>query len=321
MRCRQIRPFRSFLLVLVLLSLTAAMLRAAAPTRPAAETKRFFWKATSPTAEVYLLGSVHVASRDMYPLPAEIEAAYTASANLVVEADVTNADLAQSLALAAKGMYPQGDSLDKHIAPETLAALRTFCAANGLPLQLISAMKPAMAAAMVEETLLEKAGYSATDGIDLHFLNAAHAAKDKKIVELESADAQMNLLFSFDDKLAEKWLKETIKEDTKEELAKMMKSWNEGDPKVVEEDMTRDEKTDPDARKMNEALIYQRNDGMVKKIDDLLKGNEKSFVVVGAAHILGEKGIVKQLQAKGYKVEQPKLTAPPAASRPATTAR
>jgi hypothetical protein len=54
----------------------------------------------------------------------------------------------------------------------------------------------------------------------------------------------------------------------------------------------------------------------VKKIEDMLKGKEKVFVVVGAAHLIGEKGILKTLEKKGYKVEMPELTQPPAATKP-----
>ena len=101
-----------------------------------------------------------------------------------------------------------------------------------------------------------------------------------------------------------------LKDSSKDELDKMIKAWKEGDDKTLVEQMTQDEKTDPDAAKMNDLLIYQRNGGMAGKIDELLKGKEKAFVVVGAAHLMGEKGVLKQLEAKGYKVERPALTAP-----------
>jgi uncharacterized protein YbaP (TraB family) len=35
-----------------------------------------------------------------------------------------------------------------------------------------------------------------------------------------------------------------------------------------------------------------------------LKGKETHFVVVGAGHLVGEKGIVNLMEKKGYKVEQ-----------------
>src|SRR6478672_7160250 len=53
---------------------------------PTAIRNGLMWKATSATNTVYLLGSIHLASPDMYPLPAQIEAAFRNSAVLIVEA-------------------------------------------------------------------------------------------------------------------------------------------------------------------------------------------------------------------------------------------
>jgi uncharacterized protein len=310
---RQILP----VLAVLLLVLTAS-LRAQAPASQPGKTQRFFWKASSATAEVYLLGSIHVATDDMYPLPAEIEAAYKDAKNLVVEADVTKVnELALALQVMQKGMYAQGDSLAQHVSGDTMKALRTYAAANDLGVETLLSMKPVMAAMTVESLFLMKQGLDTDKGIDLHFLKQANAGKDKNIVELESGDFQINLLFSIDDKLAEKWLLESLKESSKEDLDKMVKGWKEGDDQGLTTSMADDDKKDPDGAKLSDLLIYQRNTGMTTKIADLLKGNDKSFVVVGAAHLIGDKGIIKQLEAKGYKIERPTLTAPPKAA-PAT---
>ena len=45
------------------------------------------------------------------------------------------------------------------------------------------------------------------------------------------------------------------------------------------------------------------------KIAEYMKGKDQVFVVVGAAHIIGDKGMAKQLRDKGYKVEQVTLEA------------
>src|SRR3954468_22859172 len=78
-------------LVLTLAFVLAALTTSGRADTPASPTttKRLFWKITSPTTVVYFLGSIHVATPDMYPLPAEIEAAYATCDNLVVEADIT----------------------------------------------------------------------------------------------------------------------------------------------------------------------------------------------------------------------------------------
>src|SRR5688572_28345170 len=41
--------------------------------RTAAAGKAFLWRASSPTATVFLLGSIHVARKDLYPLAPPIE--------------------------------------------------------------------------------------------------------------------------------------------------------------------------------------------------------------------------------------------------------
>ena len=49
-----------------------------------AQSPVFLWKITSNAGEVYLLGSIHLAKPDMYPLDARIEEAFRASDNVVV---------------------------------------------------------------------------------------------------------------------------------------------------------------------------------------------------------------------------------------------
>jgi uncharacterized protein YbaP (TraB family) len=306
--------------VLLLLTFTLS-LHAAAPAAPApgSPTKRMFWKITSPTTTVYFFGSIHLASSDMYPLPPEIDAAYKDSAMLVVEADITKVNQeALAMQVMLQGMYPQGDSLDKHLTPETKKALDEYLAAKGLPAALIAPMKPPLAALTLQALILQDSGLS-ENGIDMYFLTQANTAKDKKIVELETADMQVKLLMGMDDALADRFLRESLKEGSKAELDKLVKAWKEGDDKTMETAMSGEEKTDADAKKLNELMIYKRNDDMVKKIDDMLKGKDKAMVVVGAAHFVGERGILKQLETKGYKVERPALTTParsPATNRP-----
>ncbi|RJQ38322.1 MAG: hypothetical protein C4550_06760 [Nitrospiraceae bacterium] len=43
---------------------------------------------------------------------------------------------------------------------------------------------------------------------------------------------------------------------------------------------------------------------MTLKIEEFLKTKETYFVVVGAGHLVGNKGIIELLKRKGYPVEQ-----------------
>jgi len=53
-----------------------------------------------------------------------------------------------------------------------------------------------------------------------------------------------------------------------------------------------------------DALFTKRNATMAAKIEGYLKETGEFFVVVGAGHLVGEKGIVELLKRKGFPVEQ-----------------
>jgi uncharacterized protein YbaP (TraB family) len=82
--------------------LVAALFAAAAflPARVRADAPAagqcMMWKVSSDTATVYLTGSMHVATPEMYPLPKEMEEAFAKSDTLVVEIleDMTDAWIA-----------------------------------------------------------------------------------------------------------------------------------------------------------------------------------------------------------------------------------
>ena len=103
----------------LLYACVAALPQAAAQDAQAVK-KGLFWKATSGTNTIYLLGSIHLGSKDMYPLPKEFEDAYASSRTLVVEVDLNKVDMQKmQAAVFSKGLYGGGDSLWEHVSPET----------------------------------------------------------------------------------------------------------------------------------------------------------------------------------------------------------
>jgi uncharacterized protein YbaP (TraB family) len=53
-----------------------------------------------------------------------------------------------------------------------------------------------------------------------------------------------------------------------------------------------------------EKLVYERNGNMTSRIEDLLRIKGTCFVIVGAGHLVGDRGIVEILRRKGYLIEQ-----------------
>jgi hypothetical protein len=51
-------------------------------------------------------------------------------------------------------------------------------------------------------------------------------------------------------------------------------------------------------------LFDERNIKMTSKIQGYLNSGGTYFVIVGSGHLIGERGVVELLKAKGYEVEQ-----------------
>jgi hypothetical protein len=279
-----------------------------ATAAPAADgEKDFLWKVTAADGgEVYLLGSIHLGKKDWYPLPKEIEEAFEKSKFLVVEVDISKVDQAKMGAfLMQKGMYKAGDSVNKHVAKETGEKISAYLEDSGQPAAVLMQMKPWALSLMVTELEMKKLGFDGSEGVDRHFLNEANDKK-KQVLELETMDAQLGLISGFDDDLQEKMLLSTLEEmgNIKTDLPKMVTAWQKGDPKALEEIFNKGVNKHPEFKPFMAKMLDDRNVGMVEKIEGYLKTKDLHFVVVGAGHLCGEKGIVKMLEGKKYKVEQ-----------------
>ncbi len=289
--------------------LTGLSLLVLSPTAPASVergSKLFLWKASSPTTEVYLFGSIHLGKKEWYPLAKEIEGAFEKSKYLVVEADESKLDALKLQQMALEhGIYAPPDGLSKHASPETLKALGALAEKLGLPAASMEQMKPWLISLTLSSMSLVKLGYSPDLGIDRHFLRAA---KDKKeILELESMEYQIKLLSGLSDELQMKFLELTLEEadNAKERMEKIVGAWSKGDAALLEDEMLKKRAAkNPAQAEFQAKLIDERNVVMAKKIGEYLKTKDVHFVVVGSAHLIGEKGIVRLLEKDGFKVEQ-----------------
>jgi len=269
----------------------------------AQDQKTFMWKAQSKTAVVYMLGSVHFMKKEVYPLNNKIEAAFESSNILAVEANINDVAKIDLQKLVASAFYLGNETLETHVSKETYELLKKETAPLGIPIELISKQRPWFLAMTLESVELMKLGFNPQYGIDNYFLKKA--AGKKKIVELESLDYQINLFSGFSDEEQEFFLLYTLKnlKMVKHEIDQLMQAWMTGDLKGMELIAL---KADPDMRvaKLYEKLIFERNANMTLKIEDFLKTNKTYFVVVGAGHLVGKKGIIEMLKNKGYRVEQ-----------------
>jgi hypothetical protein len=268
------------------------------------DSKSFLWKVQSKTNTIYLLGSIHFLKKELYPLHKSIEDAFDQSSIVAVEANVNDTRQIDLQQLVAKAIYPGDDTLARHVSKDTLELIEKRAEGLGIPLQLIMKQKPWFVGLMFSSVELLKLGFNPNHGIDKYFLSKATGKK--KIVELETLDYQINLFSNLSDQEQEQFLLMVLSDinTQSKELNLLLEAWISGDTRGVEKIMTQSVTEDSRLAPIYEVLIYDRNKSMASKIEDFLKTEETYFVIVGAGHLVGEKGIVEILKTKGYSVEQ-----------------
>ena len=266
--------------------------------------KSFLWKIQSEGNTVYVLGSLHFAKREIYPLHQRIENAFDQSDFLVVEANVNDIGKADVQKLVGSALYPANDTLEKHVSAETYERVKKEIGGLGVPPELISKQKPWFLAMTLVALESVKLGLDPKLGIDMHFLSKAQGKK--KILELESLDYQISVLSGLSDKDQELFLLYTLKDLNilEQEIDKMIQAWTSGDTKAMEALMTRSVSEDKKLSSIYEKLVYERNKKMALKIENFLKAKETYFIIVGAGHLVGNEGIIELLKKDGYRAEQ-----------------
>ncbi len=266
--------------------------------------KNFLWRVQSTRNTVYVLGSIHLLKKDVYPLSRTIEGAFEKSDVLAVEADVSDISRLDIQKLMDTAFYQGSDSLEKHVSRKTFNLIKEETTRVGLPMELIYNQKPWFLGLTLESVELMKSGYDPNYGIDKYFLSKA--GESKKISELESLDYQIDLLAGLNDEEQELFLLYTLRElkILVQEVDKLVDAWKSGAVEKMETTIARSLVEDRRFYTIYDKLIYKRNRNMAEKIEGYLRASGTYFVIVGAAHLLGDKGIIQLLKDRGYSVEQ-----------------
>ena len=269
--------------------------------------KAFFWQVTSARASVYLMGSIHFADKSFYPLRQEIVDVFEKSDALVVELDINNIDHnAYHRLLLEKGMYKDGSTIKDVISEKTWLQLEQLLEKLHISYDDVKSYKPGILVLTLAAMQVMQMGFDPELGIDAYFLNKAVSdVSAKKIIELETLEQQVNLFLNIAN--GELLLKESLYslDESESMMAEMVRYWKTGDKEKMNKLLFEDAVNEyPAFSAIYDSLIYQRNDQMVSKIDQMLKQQGSYFVVVGSGHLIGEKGIVNVLQEKGYDVKR-----------------
>lgn len=252
-----------------------------------------YWLAKKGATEYMIIGSVHVGDKSMYPLPKALTEYLEQSSGLIIEADVRN---------TSDSAYPPvstrtKDVLDKLQRQHLIDIARDLGIAEA---QLLNA-PPWNTALMIQLGLVNKLGYVADEGVDMHLISLAEK-ENIPIVSLESVQFQIDLITGQPDEGKEMLLSSINEYDAGEELVEcLIESWKNGDGSMLEEASLTDKATED----FNEAFLYARNRDWAKKLDtgSILPQKQALYtVVVGSLHLVGKDNLIDLLAKRGFEI-------------------
>lgn len=273
-------------------------------------SKGVAWVVEDEDTLIYLLGSIHLGTPDLYPFDKKLVTAFDESDALLVEANILDTEALEYY--SEKAMYTDGSTLKDAVAPETYAKLEQVAKLYDLPMDQLTVQKPWMLSSALSMLAMDDSfGMTpqemAMHGIDVYFLLNAQL-QQKPVIELEGTRAQVDMFEGLSPEAQEQSLVAVLdsiihpaEENQSEVLQEWFTSWKQGN---VEEFAKSFQAMEGTSSEFNEMLFGLRDEKMAKKIMNVLEEKEgKYFVVVGSGHFLIDKNIRYHLEKNGYKVK------------------
>ncbi len=268
------------------------------------DAKSFLWEVDARSGKSYILGSIHMLKQSVYPLKSELEKAFESCEFLVVEADISPPKMGEVLKVTMdKSIYKDNSKLVDHISPETYKLAKKKLKDLNMSIDNFENFKPWFLAMSVTSLEIIKLGFDPEIGVDKYFLNKAVG---KTILELEGVSYQIDLFDKLSDKENDSFLVSSLKEadSLKNNIDSMVNAWQNGDIEKITEIVLKDKTDSMGLNTLYNTIITKRNKAMSGKIEKMLKKGGRYFIIVGAAHLVGEEGILHILGEKGFKLKQ-----------------
>ena len=253
-------------------------------------------------APSYLFGTMHSAAADVTELAPPVADAFARAKSLTIEVIMTP-EAQMSLALAMT--LSDGRTLDQVVGPDlfqrTVAAGRAY----GFGQAQLRLFKPWAVMTLLSlppsEVKRQAAGQKALD----HRLQEEATRRGLALHGLEQVDEQISLFNDMSEADQIAMLDATVRQSDEVEalFEKMRSAYLDRDPAAIFDLMTAQQTGfDPALLEtFTKRFLEARNNRMVERMQpQLAEGG--AFIAVGALHLPGEKGILKQLEQRGFRL-------------------
>lgn len=261
------------------------------------------WRLDGERNSIYLLGSVHLLRAADHPLPAVIDTAYADAETIVMEVDMDDIDpVAAQQQVTALGLLPEDRQLEELMGPGPYARAEALARAAEIPLAMLARTEPWLAAITVEQLMLARIGFDPQHGIEAHLTSLA-TAEGKPVIGLETVRQQLEFLDGMSLAAQRSLLLASLEESAQMErvMDELVHAWRHGDIAYLESEMLSQMQEYPE---LHRVIVVERNRNWTGAIEDFADDEDDYLVVVGALHLIGDRGVPALLEERGYEVVQ-----------------
>jgi len=290
------RPFLALAFAWTL-ALAWALAGAAAAAPP-------MWRIQGPKAEVVLFGSVHMLSDQAQWITPELEAALGAAEQVWFEIPVDpDTQRRASLAANRRGWLPQNVRLTDQLDPEGREHMARAAARLSLDLDLLDRVRPWYAEVLIGLADLHYRGARTSLGVEERLQPLVPPGASRHAFETPEQQVAMLADRPLADQAA--MLLHTLRrlEAEPDGFTRLQTAWLEGDVAWLDQEAVAP--LQRLAPRLYRRLVVDRNRRWTARIERLLNGSERVFIVVGVGHLVGEDGVPAMLRRRGFVVEGP----------------
>jgi uncharacterized protein YbaP (TraB family) len=255
-------------------------------------------------APSYLFGTYHLAGKSLVDSLPEIGKRFNTCKTVVGEVLV---DSTVATKLVSYMIAPEGATLDKIFTPQEYRQIYKFFnqfTDVDTSSKAFDHFKPTAIATIIAVLIAPKTISATNPALDTYFQQEGKGRNDN-VIGLETAEQQADMLFNApmaDQKkqlLAYVKKKDQLKADAIKGYQMYLRQDLEGITKSFEDN---DDWTPEQAEK----LLKKRNLNWMTQLPAIMQ-RQPTFIAVGAGHLVGDYGLIKQLRLKGYKVTPVKI--------------
>ncbi|PCK07047.1 MAG: TraB/GumN family protein [Alteromonadaceae bacterium] len=261
------------------------------------------WKVSKGDKYLYIGGTFHLLKPSDHPLPKAFDTAYQEASRLVFETDIEQLGSAQVQSKMIQAFTYQDDTtLEKVLSPEVYQRLSAHLATHNIPITAFAKSKPSIVSITIAIMELQRLGFTPDAGVDIFY--SKKARRDQKPqLELETIDEQIQFLSIMGEGREDAFMKKTLDEVStmQTSIEDLRTAWITGNKKKMDKIGIRPMRKEyPEVYNI---LLHQRNNAWMPKLEALIADDGVEFVLVGALHLPGKHGLLRQLKKKGYKIK------------------